>query len=203
MYTDIFVRICRVYVEHYHPCAFRFIFDDDREEFIGTDGRIVTVRIHNAEQVFMRVFTDGSKGLGESYCEGFIEVVDVDYVEFVAIFVRISSHKNLLFRLSITDAFHVFRALYRPHEPPLSDSQSLNINHHYSLQEWFKDENDANEFYLAWLESQYIQYSCGKWDADIQTLEESQINKLSFYARRLDISGASKGKKLLDLGCGW
>lgn len=54
-----------------------------------------------------------------------------------------------------------------------------------------------------WLGSPYVQYSCGRWDENTKTLEEAQINKFKFYARRLGINENSKGKTLLDLGCGW
>jgi cyclopropane-fatty-acyl-phospholipid synthase len=46
-------------------------------------------------------------------------------------------------------------------------------------------------------------YSCGKWDSETKTLEESETNKLELYAKRMGIDARSRGNTLLDLGCGW
>ena len=203
MYADIFLRMCHVYVEHYYPCTFRFLLDGDREETIGTSDRVVEVRIRDTERVCRRIFTEGAIGLGESYCEGLIDVADADYAEFLFIFVRIADHRRLLLQLPMTDMLRIMWVLFSPKKYFTKGVQPADINHHYSLQDWFHNEDDANRFYLMWLESPYIQYSCGKWDPDTRTLEEAQANKFAFYARRLGIDAASKGKKLLDLGCGW
>ncbi|MFA6048165.1 MAG: class I SAM-dependent methyltransferase [Parcubacteria group bacterium] len=201
-FTRIFLKVVRQYVKYYNDCSFKFYFDDVELRPIGNSPKIVEVKIKNAESVFKRIFMEGSVGLGESYCEGLIQVDDKDYKEFFFIFVRSLYNKKLLFRLSPIDLFHVFNA-YFFYPSYGRDNQSEAMNGHYSLSDWFANEEDSNEFYLQWLDSPYIQYSCGKWDEDTKTLEEAQINKFEFYARRLGIDENSKGKTLLDLGCGW
>lgn len=56
---------------------------------------------------------------------------------------------------------------------------------------------------MYWLDSKYVQYSCGLWNLKTKTADEAQQNKLKHYAERLGIGKNSKGKALLDLGCGW
>ena len=137
-------------------------------------------------------------GLGESYCEGLIYVDDKLYKYFLFIFVRLSFDRKLLFRQRIGDIITILKAKFK-RELFEKNNRSENINAHYSLSERFDDEKDANAFYLYWLNSKYIQYSCGKWDKDTKNLEASQINKLGFYAKRLGISKRSAGKTLIDL----
>ena len=78
-----------------------------------------------------------------------------------------------------------------------------NLIHYNFFDDPFENGKDANGFYLSWLNKGHIQYTCGKWDEDTKTLEEAQLNKLEFYAKRLGIDENSAGKTLVDLGCGW
>lgn len=66
------------------------------------------------------------------------------------------------------------------------------IQHHYDV---------SNEFYALWLDSS-LTYSCGFWDEPIldDNLEQSQEKKNDWH---LHASGATTGKRLLDIGCGW
>ena len=169
---------------------------------IGENKKIVEVRIKDAEKVFKRIFSEGSLGLGESYCEGLINVSDEDYKEFLFIFVRTLYNKKLLLKLSLIDLLRIAKSKFIQRSFS-HGNQKDDINGHYSLSDWFPNEMDSNIFYLYWLDSPYIQYTCGKWDEDTITVEEAQLNKLEFYARRLGINESSRGKTMLDLGCGW
>lgn len=66
------------------------------------------------------------------------------------------------------------------------------IQHHYDV---------SNEFYALWLDPS-LTYSCGFWDGPNldDNLERSQQKKIDWH---LQASGATKGNKLLDIGCGW
>lgn len=203
MYKEIFLRACKIYVQQYREYSFDFVFDGEKQERIGESDQTVTVRIKDAERVFERVFSEWSVGLGESYCEWNIEVKDDEYRQFVFIFVRFTSDKKLLSKLDFLDKIRVLKASSDIFSLFTTWTQVSDINSHYSLSDWFDDENDSNRFYLSWLNTGYIQYSCGKWDPWTRTLEEAQIGKLDFYAKRLGIFKKSEGKTLLDLGCGW
>ncbi|EKE26653.1 MAG: Cyclopropane-fatty-acyl-phospholipid synthase [uncultured bacterium (gcode 4)] len=203
MYTDIFVRICKIYTDVFPENSFQFYFDWKKQHKIWKSKNIVTVKFHNTEKVFARIFKEWSIWLGESYCEWNIEVEDGVYKDFLFILVRVSyNSKKILWKLPLLDIFRVFKVQFS-NKYFSRWSQEENINSHYSLSDWFDDENNSNKFYLEWLNSWYIQYSCGKWDKWIDTLEKAQLNKLDFYAKRLWIDSRSKWKTLLDLGCGW
>lgn len=66
------------------------------------------------------------------------------------------------------------------------------IQHHYDVN---------NGFYALWLDSS-LTYSCGLWEEPTldDNLEQSQQKKIDWH---LKASGATSGKRLLDIGCGW
>lgn len=201
-FEEIFIRLVSAYVKKYKEHSFEICLDEKKCQLIGDSANIIKVKITNANEALRRVFTEGSLGLGESYCEGLINVDDRLYKYFLFIFVRAVHDKKLLLSLRLTDIFFILKAKLNQ-KLFERNTRSENINAHYSLSDWFENEKDANDFYLFWLNSKYIQYSCGKWDKNTQTLDEAQFNKLNFYAKRLGIDKNSKGKTLIDLGCGW
>jgi cyclopropane-fatty-acyl-phospholipid synthase len=201
-FEKIYMRVVKEYVKFYPEHSFQFYLDDLKHPVIGSSSKVVEIRFTNAEETIKRIFTGGSLGVGESFCEGLIKVADEDYKEFILMFARLAYNKKLLFKLPFFDMLRILKAIRAGGYFTYND-QYKNISTHYSLSEWFEDEEDSNSFFLRWLNSNYIHYSCGKWDKDTKTLEESQTNKLEFYAERLGINESSKGKTLLDLGCGW
>jgi cyclopropane-fatty-acyl-phospholipid synthase len=66
------------------------------------------------------------------------------------------------------------------------------IKHHYDLR---------NAFYALWLDDT-LTYSCGLWYEadDPNDLAGAQRRKLDFH---LAEAGASRARRLLDIGCGW
>ncbi len=200
-YSRVFLSIASTYVKKYPEHSFQFYFDEDEPIMIGESERVVKVYFKNTKSVLERMFLYGSLGLGECYCEGLIKVADAEYKYFLFIFVRAGADKNFWKELSIADLITIFRA--RLSATFFSrKNQAENINAHYSLHDWFTDE-DSNKFYMYWLGSSYVQYSCGRWLSDTKTLEEAQVNKFEHYRKRMGIDENSRGKTLLDLGCGW
>lgn len=131
-FTRMFLGVVNQYVKYYNGCSFKFYFGGEELPPIGNNPRVIEVRIKKAEAVLRRIFTEGSLGLGESYCEGFIEVDDKDYKEFFFIFIRTLYNKKLLFKLSPADLFRVMKA--RIFRPSLGyEDQSEAMNGHYSL----------------------------------------------------------------------
>ena len=197
----IFLKVTRAYVGEERPdMSFRFSFDGDPQPVIGSSSRIVDVSFHNAERLFQRIFLEGNMGLGEGYSEGLIEVKDEDYKEFLCICVYATSPR-ILRQLSIFDMMAVVRA--RAGGYFTKPRQNATIDNHYSLSDWFDNDDDSNAFFHYWLDRDHHMYSCGKWDPETKTLQEAETNKLEFYAKRMGIDGSSQGKTLLDLGCGW
>jgi len=200
-FERIFIRLVTAYVKKYKEHSFEICLDE-KKYLLGDGTNIVKVKITNSNKVLGRIFSEGSLGLGESYCEGLINVDDDLYKYFLLVLVRAAHDTKLLFSLPAIDIFYILRARFKKAFFE-KETQSENINAHYSLSDWFENEKDSNDFFLHWLNSKYILYTCGKWDANTKTLEEAQLNKLQFYATRLGIDHNSKGKTLVDLGCGW
>jgi cyclopropane-fatty-acyl-phospholipid synthase len=197
----IFLRVTRAYVKEERPdMSFRFAFDGVPQPVIGNGPRMVDVSFHNAARLFQRIFLEGNMGLGEGYAEGQIEVKDEDYKEFLCICVYATSLR-ILRHLSIFDMIAAVRA--RAGGYFTKPRQHATIDNHYSLSDWFESDDDSNTFFHYWLDRDHRMYSCGKWDSETKTLEESETNKLELYAKRMGIDEGSRGKTLLDLGCGW
>ena len=197
----IFLKVTRAYVREERPdMSFRFSFDGVFQPVIGSGSRRVEVLFHNAERLFQRIFLEGNMGLGEGYSEGLIEVKDEDYKEFLCICVYATSPR-ILRHLSIFDMMAVVRARWAGYF--IKPRQNATMDNHYSLSDWFDHDDDSNTFFHYWLDRDHRMYSCGKWDPETKTLEESETNKLELYAKRMGIDERSRGKTLLDLGCGW
>lgn len=201
-FEQIFVNITKNYVLGFPKHSFQYYFDEYQYPVIGKSKKIITVRFKNSKELFTRMFREGSMGLGECYSEGLIEVADQDYKNFLLVIVQTVEDKKTLNKLSLLDKIEIVKAksigkLFT------NKNQHQDINSHYSLSEWFDNDNASNQFYLYWLDSPYIQYTCAKWDKKTINLQEAQINKFEFYAKRLGINKSSRGKTLLDLGCGW
>lgn len=195
--------MAEAYVEQYRPnCSFKFFFDGLEHPRIGTSKKVVKAVFKSSQEVFERIFTESSLGLGGCYCKGQIQVRDEDYKAFLSIFVSAACDNKIIKSLSWPDAFRLLRARSK-HVFFTSKSARKDLNSHYSLNTWFSNEDDANKFYLYWLDPKYVQYTCAIWYKDTKTLEEAQRNKFELYAKALGINKNSKGKKLLDLGCGW
>lgn len=210
IFEDLFVTIVENYVAAFPQYSFSFVFDGYEHPRIGVGREVIRARFTRSKEVFRRICLEGSMGLGESYCEGLIDVEDRRYKEFLAVFVRtIYNNQNLLLKPNlllrhlpvVLSRFVTTKLLVNPFA---KKDQHVNINNHYSLDEWFRDdEEDANRFFLSWLCSPYPQYSCGHWDASTRTLEEAQRNKFERFAAHLNLQAATSRHSLLDLGCGW
>lgn len=70
------------------------------------------------------------------------------------------------------------------------DRDARSVRYHYDL---------GNDFYQLWLDP-YMQYSCGWFQREDESLEQGQEAKLDLLCRKL---GLRPGQRLLDIGCGW
>ena len=201
-YEKIFINMAKAYIKTYTNNAFKFYFDDISYPKIGNSERVIHVKFHKSRHVFKRIFTEGSLGLGESYCNGLIEIDDRDYKYLLFIFVRAVSDKSFVKKLPLKDILRILKIKFSS-KFFKCENQSENINSHYSLTDWFDSLDDSNKFYLYWLDNLTYQYSCAKWDKNTKGLVEAELNKFDFYTKRLGITKKDKGKKILDLGCGW
>ena len=57
----------------------------------------------------------------------------------------------------------------------------------------------ANDFFRLWLDERMI-YTCALFESEMDTLEQAQVNKLSFFHDNLQVH---RNSTILDIGCGW
>ncbi|MCB2339918.1 cyclopropane-fatty-acyl-phospholipid synthase family protein [Clostridium estertheticum] len=65
-----------------------------------------------------------------------------------------------------------------------------NIQFHYDI---------GNDFYKLWLDDS-MNYSCGYFKNDTDSLNQAQSNKINHILNKLNLK---EGQTLLDIGCGW
>ena len=200
-FEKMFLKVAKGYVEQYPEYSFKFTFDDRETPVVGAGERVTQVQFLHSEELLSNMFAHGSLPLGEGYCNGWIQVRDEEYKDLLLFLVRAINDRKILKYLTLADKLRVLKTKLS-RKDRRRDDRKKNINVHYSLTDWFTDDQ-SNEFFMLWLNSPYVQYSCAKWDEDTKELEEAQLNKFDWYAQRLGLNEQSKGKTLLDLGCGW
>lgn len=134
------------------------------------------------EAVYIRAFSEGSIGLGETYMEGLWDVEKLD--EFFYKILQASLHKKVITR-NLIMAILQAKILNKQ-----TQKKSLIVaKKHYDL---------GNEFYTQMLDKRMI-YSCAYWK-NAKNLDEAQEHKLDLICRKIQLKPA---EKVLDIGCGW
>jgi cyclopropane-fatty-acyl-phospholipid synthase len=139
------------------------------------------LQVHD-ERFFLRVLTQGSLGLGESYMEGWWDCTQID--ELVARLLGGAADKSLFDwrkKLLMASAW-------------VSNAQTVGRSNqvaevHYDL---------GNAFFEKML-GPSMNYSCGYW-READTLDAAQFAKMDLICRKLQLQ---PGERLLDIGCGW
>ncbi|MGR9106547.1 MAG: cyclopropane fatty acyl phospholipid synthase [Gammaproteobacteria bacterium] len=139
------------------------------------------IQIHNPE-VFNRILTQGSLGLGEAYLDGWWSCEQIDafvYRLYVA---------NLPSRITNwIDRAALVATLLRNLQ---AGSRTFTVGkHHYDI---------GNDLYRVMLGERMV-YSCGYWKAACN-LDAAQEAKLDLVCRKLFLE---PGMRVLDIGCGW
>ena len=139
------------------------------------------IQVHN-DDLYARILTEGSLGLGESYMDGWWDCSRLD--EFFYRILHAQLDKKVKSRTWYLEALKA--KLFNPQKP----SRSMQIGqHHYDID---------NNLYKCMLDENMI-YSCAYWK-NASTLEEAQVAKMNLVCRKLDLL---PGMRLLDIGCGW
>ncbi len=140
------------------------------------------IRVHN-EGFYDRVLGQGSMGLGESYMDGWWDVLQLD--EFF--------HRVLKADLAAkvrSEWKTMLRVLGKIILNPQRRSKAFEVGErHYDV---------GNDLYRAMLDRRMV-YTCAYWRS-AQTLDEAQEAKLDLACRKLSLK---PGQKVLDIGCGW
>ncbi len=133
--------------------------------------------------LYDRVISEGSIGVGESYMDGWWDCPALD--QFF----------DKIFR---ADLKHFFNGNWHFYAHVLK-SRVLNLQkgkHAYEV--GLRHYDVGNDFYRDMLDRR-MTYTCGYW-ADAATLDEAQEAKLDLICRKLQLK---PGMRVLDIGCGW
>jgi len=141
----------------------------------------IDLKVHN-DELYGRVLSQGSLGLGEAYMNKWWDVEELD--EFFYFVLKAELDKKVR---TVSMVMHVLKAIFFNLG---SKSKAFKIGeHHYDI---------GNNLYEKMLDKEMV-YTCGYWK-DTDSLDQAQINKLDLVCRKL---GFEPGMKVLDIGCGW
>ncbi|MCU7807078.1 MAG: cyclopropane fatty acyl phospholipid synthase [Candidatus Thiodiazotropha sp. (ex Semelilucina semeliformis)] len=142
------------------------------------------IQVHD-DELYQRVFTSGSLGLGEAYMDGLWDTAQMDVLFYR--FMRAGTDERLAgwFKLRLLGEM-LRRYLFNQQ----SVSRAFQVGkQHYDI---------GNDIFEAMLDSS-MSYSCGYWE-HAENLEQAQQHKLELICRKLQLK---PGEKLLEIGCGW
>jgi cyclopropane-fatty-acyl-phospholipid synthase len=147
---------------------------------VTSDPPIATVRILD-RATLLRLVVSPDLGFGEGYMDGTL-VVEGDLVRFLE---AVSRH----FVCRSLGPCSRFRRAAKWTGNGLARAQR-NARHHYDL---------GNEFYQQWLDPELV-YTCAYFPSPEMPLEEAQVAKLDYVARKLRLR---PGETVFEAGCGW
>lgn len=159
--------------------TFKVRFWDGTEEVIG-DGEVAFTIIFNKPINQSAVLADACLALGEAYMDG-----DIDFEgDLQHILESIYQNKG-----SFLHSHKLLMKLLKLKGTSLK-KQKEDISYHYDL---------GNEFYELWLD-ETMNYSCGYFKNENDSLYDAQINKINYILKKLNLK---ENQTLLDIGCGW
>ncbi len=164
------------------PKVFSDLLETIGVEFNGTAPW--DIQVHDNE-VYQRIFMQGSLGFGEAYMEGLWDCSCLD-----ELFTRLL-RADIDQKVTGWARFQFLLQLIRHKIFNLQSSKrAFQVGEqHYDI---------GNDIFQAMLDSS-MSYSCGYWHR-ADNLEEAQRNKLDMICRKLELK---PGERLLDIGCGW
>ncbi len=135
------------------------------------------------DNLYERVITEGSLGVGESYMDGWWDAPALDRF-FERVF-RADLKKH--FEGNLHFYLHALKSRLLNRQ---KGKRAYEVGQrHYDV---------GNDFYRDMLDSR-MTYTCGYWNG-AETLDEAQEAKLDLICRKLALE---PGMRVLDIGCGW
>jgi len=139
-------------------------------------------QVHNPE-VYRRVLTEGSLGLGESYMDGWWDCEALDQFIYRVLMANLETKVKVNFTTAVQVLFSRF--VNRQNR-----SRALKVGEFvYDL---------GNDLYCAFLDKRLL-YTCGYWKT-ATNLDDAQEAKLDLVCQKI---GLRSGMKVLEFGCGW
>lgn len=140
------------------------------------------IQVHN-ENLYARVLSEGSLGLGESYMDKWWDVASLDQLIHKLLHARIDER----IPKTLTNALAVLKSKIINLQ---SKSRAFQVGEqHYDL---------GDNLFKNMLDSRML-YSCAYWK-NADCLEDAQEHKIELICKKLQLK---PGMKLLDIGCGW
>jgi cyclopropane-fatty-acyl-phospholipid synthase len=137
--------------------------------------------IHNKD-LYKRVLSQGSLGVGEAYMDGWWDSKELDRF-FYRLFKSELEKKIINWRIIP----YIVKVLIFNLE---NRKRAFKIGEkHYDI---------GNDLYKVMLDKRMV-YTCGYWKT-AKTLDDAQEDKLNLVCRKLSLK---PGMKVLDIGCGW
>lgn len=140
------------------------------------------IQVHN-EDIYKRVLTDGTLGLGEAYMEGWWDCKSLDTL--FTKFLKADLDKKRI--LTFKEKIGILKNIIFNQQ---TKRKSLKVAHeHYDL---------SPDLYMSFLDP-YNQYTCGYFK-NTKDLNKAQEYKLDLICKKLKLNSKDK---VLDIGCGW
>ncbi|MGZ8902753.1 MAG: cyclopropane fatty acyl phospholipid synthase [Methylobacter sp.] len=133
--------------------------------------------------LYERILTQGSLGLGEAYMDGWWDSDQLDELFNKFCSAQVKS-RVMLDPQSIKNGLWAY-FINRQSKHLVSHI----VKHHYDI---------GNDLYRLMLDAR-LTYSCGYWK-EAKTLDQAQEHKFDLICRKLNLQ---PGKRILDIGCGW
>ena len=141
------------------------------------------IQVHN-ENLYQRIISQGSLGLGEAYVEGWWDCSQLDELFTRVLRARLQDNVG---NSNLASWLVVLKTKLQNLQ---TFSRSFQVGQqHYDL---------GNDLYRAMLDSR-LTYSCGYWP-NADNLEAAQEAKLDLICQKLQLQ---PGMTVLDIGCGW
>ncbi|MDD2972390.1 MAG: cyclopropane-fatty-acyl-phospholipid synthase [Lachnospiraceae bacterium] len=151
---------------------------EGKQYVIGEGEPSFTVIMHEIPEMGT-LLTSTSIALGEAYMDQNIEIQGDIYEalnQFMGQLGKFSTDHKKLKKLIFSSGS--------------KENQKKEVSSHYDI---------GNDFYKLWLDED-LNYSCGYFRNETDTLYEAQCNKVERILEKLDLQ---EGMSLCDIGCGW
>ena len=140
------------------------------------------ISVYNSN-LYERMLTQGSLGLGEAYMDGWWDSNQLDELFNKFCSTQVQS-RVMLDPQSIKNGLWAY-FINRQSKHLVSHM----VKHHYDI---------GNDLYRSMLDAR-LTYSSGYWK-EAKTLDQAQAHKFDLICRKLDLQ---PGQRILDIGCGW
>ncbi|MDD5193219.1 MAG: cyclopropane fatty acyl phospholipid synthase [Candidatus Nanoarchaeia archaeon] len=138
------------------------------------------IKVNNPE-LYKRILSQGSLGLGESYMDGWWDCKAID--EFINRIFRAELDKKVK---NLSNMSIILKAKLT--NPQRRDAFDIGKKHY----------DTGNDLFSLMLDKRMV-YTCAYWE-NAKNLDSAQENKLRLTCEKLKLK---PGMKVLDIGCGW